>query len=120
MKYDSSLDSGAEFNNADGTISQAYVAGNYYDINIGSGNRVYVYCVISETGIFVDYAPLADGGFINSAGTVIWKLWNGDGWGDDNKFNVVDGISTTTDDNSAITLIGQKRTKIHSFIGEEE
>jgi len=41
-------------------------------------------------------------------------------WGDDGKFNVVDGSSTTTDDNGNTVLIGQKRIELPYFMGDSE
>ena len=41
-------------------------------------------------------------------------------WGDDNKFDVVDGTSTTTDDNGNTVIIGQKRLELPYFIGDGE
>ena len=41
-------------------------------------------------------------------------------WGDDNKFQIVDKGSTTTDTNSNVVLIGQKRCKIPYFIVDKD
>lgn len=41
-------------------------------------------------------------------------------WGDDSKFNIVDNVSTTVDDNSQIVLIGQKRIELPYFISAGE
>ncbi len=41
-------------------------------------------------------------------------------WGDDSKFNVVSGVSTTTDDNANTVLIGQKRIELPFYIGDGE
>jgi hypothetical protein len=41
-------------------------------------------------------------------------------WGDDSKFNIVDNVSTTTDDNGATVLIGQKRIELPYFISAGE
>jgi hypothetical protein len=41
-------------------------------------------------------------------------------WGDDNKFNIVDNESTTTDDNAKVVIIGQKRTELPFFIHDGE
>lgn len=40
-------------------------------------------------------------------------------WGDDGKFDVIDGESTTTDDNGNTVIIGQKRIELPYFIDEE-
>ena len=41
-------------------------------------------------------------------------------WGDDSKFNIVDNVSTTTDDNANTVLIGQKRIELPYFIEDKE
>lgn len=48
------------------------------------------------------------------------RLYDGDSWGDDSKFNIVDNVSTTTDTNGAIVLIGQKRVELPYFISAAE
>ena len=47
-------------------------------------------------------------------------IHNGTSWGDDGKFNVIDGVSTITDDNGNSVLIGQKRVELPYFIGDAE
>ena len=48
------------------------------------------------------------------------KLYDGDSWGDDSKFNIVDNVSTTLDDNGQTVLIGQKTVELPYFIGADE
>ena len=45
---------------------------------------------------------------------------NGTSWGDDAKFNIVDNVSTATDNNAQIVLIGQKIVELPYFIGADE
>lgn len=45
---------------------------------------------------------------------------NGTRWGDDNKFNIVDNVSTTTDNNAQTVLIGQKTVELPYFIDAGE
>ena len=45
-------------------------------------------------------------------------IHNGTSWGDDDSFAVVDGLSTTTDDNGETAIIGQKRIELNCFISE--
>lgn len=45
---------------------------------------------------------------------------NGTSWGDDSKFNIVDNVSTTTDNNAQTVLIGQKTVELLYFIGADE
>jgi hypothetical protein len=48
------------------------------------------------------------------------KMFDGNSWGDDSKFNIVDNVSTTTDDNGQQILIGTKRIELNYFIGASE
>ena len=45
---------------------------------------------------------------------------NGTSFGDDAKFNIVDNVSTTTDNNAQTVLIGQKTVELPYFIGADE
>ena len=45
---------------------------------------------------------------------------NGTSCGDDNKFNIVDNVSTTTDNNAQTVLIGQKTVELPYFIAGDE
>jgi len=45
---------------------------------------------------------------------------NGTSWGDSNKFEIVDKVSTTTDNNAQTVLIGQKTVELPYFIGADE
>ena len=45
---------------------------------------------------------------------------NGTSWGDDSKFNIVDNVSTTTDNNAQAVLLGQKTVELPYFIGADE
>ena len=45
---------------------------------------------------------------------------NGTSWGDSNTFNIVDNVSTTTDNNAQTILIGQKTVELPYFIGADE
>lgn len=45
---------------------------------------------------------------------------NGTSWGDDSKFNIVDNVSTTTDNNAQTILIGQKTVELPYFIAGDE
>ena len=54
----------------------------------------------------------------NSSGAVWFKRWDGNGFGDDNGFNIVDGESTVLDDNGNSVLVGQKRVALPFFTGK--
>lgn len=46
--------------------------------------------------------------------------YNGTSWGDDSKFNIVNNLSTTTDNNAQTVLIGQKTVELPYFIAGDE
>jgi hypothetical protein len=69
------------------------------------------------------YNKNADGSlYVISSGAAYTsaKMFDGNSWGDDSKFNIVDNVSTTTDDNGATVLIGQKRIELPYFISAGE
>ena len=45
---------------------------------------------------------------------------NGTSWGDSSKFEIVDNVSTTTDNNAQTVLIGQKTVELNMFVGADE
>lgn len=67
---------------------------------------------VSPTGVIY---LLSSGGVYANA-----KLYDGDSWGDSNKFEIVDNVSTTTDDNGQTVLIGQKTVELSYFIDAGE
>jgi len=120
MKYDSSMDVPNEANNADSSASVAYTAGQYYYFNAGGRKGESYYCVSGNTLTVDTLAEISNGDLVGvSSGSVYFKRWDGNGWGDDNKFNVIDDVSTSTDDNSATVLVGQKRIELPFFISDE-
>jgi len=118
MKWDLALDTTIEFIYADGAVSTAYTAGSFYLVHTGA-IRLAVKCLMSVTAIFA-YYDLVGGYVQNNTGTKVWQIWDGNGWGDDNKFDVVSNESTTTDDNGQTIKIGQKRLELPYFIGDGE
>jgi hypothetical protein len=67
-----------------------------------------------------DFMVSTEGDMIAGAGVIIAKRWNGNGWGDDNKFTVLDNETTETDDNGNTIIVGQKRIELLNFIGDAE
>ncbi len=117
MVYDDSLDNLSEFTSVDGTVSYSFVAGNYYRIT-GLSSDFSVYCVSSIDYAFSGFTPLVNGDWVNDSGSVYFKTWNGSGWGDDNLFNVVDGVGTSDDDNGNICLAGHVRLELPFMVGK--
>jgi hypothetical protein len=44
------------------------------------------------------------------------EAYKGNGWGDDNQFQIISGISTRNDDNGNKVLYGQKAIKLPNFL----
>jgi len=44
------------------------------------------------------------------------EIWDGNGWGDDNKFQITNNVSTLQDDNNQTVLYGQKSIKLPNFL----
>jgi len=75
------------------------------------------------TGLFDDETLGEDNQIIvNATGAVLvgWQIWDGNGWGDNNKFTVLDNETTETDDNGNTIIVGQKRIELLNFIGDAE
>jgi hypothetical protein len=108
--------------------STTYTFGNEYKINIAgcSLDGEIIQWIGTTTTVAVDwslYDMNVDGSlYAISSGTVYTnaKMFDGNSWGDDNKFNIVDNVSTTTDDNGATVLIGQKHIELPYFISAGE
>ena len=116
--WDTTLDGGDEFVDVSGADASSKTVGTYYHVT--SGNNVgYWYCLITTTAVFNNSTLSEVNGYlINSDGYKVFKRWDGNGFGDDNTFNIVDGTSTITDDNGNQVIVGQKRVALPYFTGE--
>lgn len=108
MKYGSGYDnnsivnvlSGVAFNASVGTpirlqgFDNASLNGRVFTTTHNFSNQIFA------ANIFDSYSLKANGDLLNSAGSFSgYKLWDGDSWGDDNKVQITDGVSTLPDEN---------------------
>lgn len=109
------------------TASATYTQNMTYKVNVAGcalDGKVVQRTSSSYTGIvdwtLYDVSPTGViYALVNGASTG-FSMYDGDSWGDDSKFNIVDNVSTTTDTNGATVLIGQKRIELPYFIGAAE
>ena len=122
MVWDTTKDEGTEFTNKAGSDTTLTVAGEFYHVTSGV-NTGYWYCLTGTTVAFdsTAFSERGDGVLIHGTGTLeYYRRWDGNGFGDNNKFTIVDGEFTETDDNGNTILIGQKRVALPYFTGRNE
>jgi hypothetical protein len=123
MKFGSfvapTVDTGASISHVQYATYQVSIAGCPLDGEIVQWTATTATAAIN----WALYNKNADGSlYVISSGAAYTnaKMFDGNSWGDDSKFNIVDNVSTTTDDNGATVLIGQKRIELPYFIGAGE
>jgi len=106
MAYDSDMDNGNDFEDKTGSSTVLTIVGNYYHVT--SGVRTgYWKCLLAANAPFDDTSWNEYNGVLHySDGQKYFERWDGNGWGDDNKFQVVDGMSSVSDDNGNSVIIG--------------
>jgi len=114
MVYDGGAYKNQDFIFVDGDTAYPFVAGTIYNIGSTSG-RVAWHCDITVTIAFSLLYIKGDGAF-NSSGSQWFTLWNGNGWGDDNQFQIADNQESFTDDNGNTGLRGTASFKTQYFI----
>jgi len=123
MIWDTTLDDSTEFTD----IAPATVIGSVTDgqgLNVTSGDLNGYWISQSTTNHTTSFDSdgwvEVDGKLYwsNSGGAAWFKRWNGNGFGDDNKFNIVNGESTVLDDNGNAVIVGQKRVTLPFFTGK--
>ena len=120
MIWDTALDSGAEFTDVTGSGTALKSGGEYYHVT--TGVRVGFWRInngISSSFIF-DSSAISEVNnvLININGIPLATRWAGNGFGDDNNFNIVSGESTVLDDNGNAVIVGQKRVALPFFTGK--
>ena len=119
MIWDNVLDTGSEFIDKTGIDTTLTVVGNYYHVTSGALQGFW-YCLIGSPVEFdsIHWAEV-DGKLLwDGQGTSFYKRWDGNGFGDDNKFTIINGESTEPDDNGNSVIIGQKRVALPYFTGK--
>lgn len=104
---------------ASGILEGQMLRQNYYGYNPShSAITLYHNTNIPTVKVFPYLTRLNGKAYL----TLVFKEMkhNGTSWGDDNKFNIVDNVSTTTDLNAQTVLIGQKGFELPYFLGADE
>lgn len=129
MKYDSTADSPTDVITINAASSFSVAANDLVVLrgfdNPAFDDLVVIFLNATSTtwpaNTFNQYYITPDGVVITSAGAV-WstaKVWDGNGWGDDNKFTVLDNESTETDDNANTIIVGQRKIELPHFIRDD-
>lgn len=92
LKYDASLDNGAEFTDVS-EANATWTAETYYHITDGRFEG-YWYALTGNNSDLTGAGWYEEGGYIrNSSGTAVFKKWDGNGWSDNDQIEVVDGVT---------------------------
>ena len=104
---------------ASGILEGQMLRQNYYGYNPShSAITLYHNTNIPTVKVFPYLTRLNGKAYLN----LVFKEMkhNGTSWGDSNKFEIVDNVSTTTDNNAQTVLIGQKTVELNMFVGADE
>jgi hypothetical protein len=121
LVWDTSLDDGSEFTDVAGSAAQAFIAGTYYHVT--SGVRTGLWYCIATTGTttFDDIRFSLIGNILMWEDSVEhFRQWDGNGWGDNDKFTVLDNVATELDDNGQAILTGTTRVALPFLIRGDE
>ncbi len=116
MIYDDGANNAGDFTVVDGTVTSAYAQGETYRIITGAGNVVKTFMQSSRSLRYTDYTELSNGDVTDSSGTIFFVGWDGNGWGDDNQFQIVDNQDSFTDDNGNVGVRGTASFDTQYFI----
>jgi len=119
MVWDTTLDNGAEFTDINmATIMNSTPVGTYVHMTDGDFRGWYLTTNLwSSTSYQTQYDAGnitldIDGNLMATNGLIILTKWNGNGWGDDNLIDIVDGVTTGTDLNgNTVTKFNQRGVK---------
>ena len=126
MSFDASIAAGATFEDILGSASQnTMVIDRYYNITSGFIAGYYrtiiqhtVQALDNEAYWFKD----TNGDIRDPSGILVLSIWNGNGWGDNNQFEIIDNKSTQIDDNGNEVIYGTATlidNSVQFFIVEE-
>jgi hypothetical protein len=121
MIWDTSADRTAEFTAILGSDTSAKTVGTLYFVTSSDKGRNGAWRCGYATNVPIDHATWtvdSDGSLLASNSLVYFKRWDGNGFGDDNNFNIVSGESTVLDDNGNAVIVGQKRVALPFFTGK--
>lgn len=121
MVYDTTVDTSGEFTSiTEATTTKT--AGESYKVTDGLFEGYWRWKITTAAQLTASAFYEVDGNlyYDKIANGVFATRWDGNGWGDDNTFTVLDNESTETDDNGNTIIVGQKRIALPYFIGEGE
>ena len=120
MVWDSSLDSGDEFITITEVSTELKSAGQHYRVTDGTFQG-YWFCELSTSAPFDNamWSVNSDGSLCWRDGAAYFKRWDGNGFGDNNQFEIADNQNTLTDDNGNSVLYGTARVALpYFYVGE--
>jgi len=117
MFWDTSKDVTGEFTSITDTTTTMTAKESYFVTN---GNFVGYWKWHSTIAV-----PLNSAAYFEKDGRLYWEKnsgsiaerWNGTGWGDDNKFDVIDNTDVVTDQNGNLALVGMRRIALEHLTG---
>jgi hypothetical protein len=124
MKWDTGNDAWSDTGSLTAVNGTTMTQYNIYKVTqSGSAMEGRLVYILAPSVQINDWAVLSviDGKIVTDSGVTYttMRLWDGNGWGDDNKIDIVDNVTTTTDDNGNTVLIGNKRVKTNCFVKEK-
>jgi hypothetical protein len=127
MVYDSGSDSATDAVLVATDASYVYSEGvlyNFYHAAFGSKNGQVFRCIKDNTATAasLDLSPLYNGIIYNSRNMLsanrVFQVWNGNGFGDNNQFEIYDNQTTILDDNGNSAKVGTASFNTQFFIDE--
>jgi hypothetical protein len=126
MVYDSGADTANEFRQVTtaSVATDTFVAGDTFyvqsDVLSALAGKVWrcktgASTELTNTGWYTN----GTGAYFTSQTVQFFEEWNGNGWGDNNQFEITDNQSTLTDDNGNSALYGSSSFDTQYFIVED-
>lgn len=114
MMYDTTTDAGSDANfiNRSDTDTTLTVIGDYCHITDGTFQGYYR--IVNDTSVAMAagiWSRDSEGNITDANGDIYFELWDGNGFGDDNKFQVISNQESFTDDNGNTGVRGTAKLK---------
>jgi len=114
MIYDTEINSGTDitFIDRSDTDTTLTVIGDY--CHITSGTFQGYYRIVNDTSVAMSanlWSHDIEGNIIDANGGIYFELWNGNGWGDDDMFQIVNNQGSFTDDNGNVGVRGTAKLR---------
>jgi hypothetical protein len=116
--WDVNKDAVTDFTTANSSISATYTIGEYYWFTNKAPRKAYL-CEISGTYTVDSLTEATNGEIVSNSGSLYFTPWDGTGWGDDNKFTVLDGTDAEEDLNGNNVIVTQQRVALPFLTGED-